>query len=71
MTLENGHEATLPIPEICGWLKIFIERRWILRFAIIYHGLIHVLESIGSGRLVLSSQLEIGKHGINSKKFQY
>ena len=58
MMLENGHEATLSILEIFGRLKIFIKCCWILRLAIIYHGLVHVLESVGRGRLVLVSQLE-------------
>ena len=45
MTLENCHEATLPIPEISGRLKIFVECWWIL--IIDHHGLTLRLESGG------------------------
>ena len=42
MTLEGSHKATLPIPEISGSLKIFIEPRWIFWF-VNDHGVATVL----------------------------
>ena len=54
MTLENSHEAALPIPEISGRLKIFIECCWILG-VIDRHGLV---PRFRRGRLILSSRLE-------------
>ena len=60
MTLENSREATFPISEISGRLKIVTECCWILGLMLInHHVLIGGLERIGRGRLVLNSWLEI------------
>lgn len=56
MTLEGGHKATLPIPEISGSLKIFIEPCWIL-WLIDHHGIITML-SCRDSRLSLSHWLK-------------
>jgi hypothetical protein len=58
--MENGREAALSILEISGWLKIFIECRWILRLIVInHHRLVPRLRSVVRDRRILSSQLKV------------
>ena len=61
MALENSRrEATLPISEISGRLKIVAERCWIMELMLInHHVLVLRLKRIGRGRLILNSWLEV------------
>jgi ascorbate-specific PTS system EIIC-type component UlaA len=56
MMLEGGYKATLPIPEISGRLKIFVELCWILGL-IDHHGVATMLSDRDS-RLFLSCWLK-------------
>jgi len=60
MALENCYEATLPIAEISGRLKIVVKCRWVLGLLLVNidrHGLIPRVETIRGGGFV---QLETG-----------